>query len=212
MWTPRPPEPCWRSFAYLGPGSRLGAPSPGGILGRHSLRRQPDLSYRRQVSSTMIRPSGRRGRTTTTPPAMDHRCICLVTGRAVAWWRASTPPSKTWPGPQSSGAALVSFNAPAFCSYGKEQNLNAPTGKFAAFAYTTALNHLLADRDHVYRIGDTTVVCWAKGGGDLPTRSLFGFAVMGQTDPAYDESELRGMVKQLCQGPDSGLRRSSAGP
>ena len=30
---------------------------------------------------------------------------------------------------QSSGAALVSFNAPAFCSYGREQNYNAPVGK-----------------------------------------------------------------------------------
>ena len=66
-------------------------------------------------------------------------------------------------GAQSSGAALVSFNAPAFCSYGKEQNLNAPTGKYAAFAYTAALNHLLADREHVYRVGDATVVCWGKG-------------------------------------------------
>lgn len=46
------------------------------------------------------------------------------------------PAIKNVAGAQSSGAALVSFNAPAFCSYGKEQNLNAPTGKFASFAYT----------------------------------------------------------------------------
>ena len=63
---------------------------------------------------------------------------------------------------QSSGAALVSFNAPAFCSYGHEQNYNAPVGKHAAFAYTTALNHLLADREHTQYIFDTTVVCWAE--------------------------------------------------
>ena len=124
--------------------------------------------------------------------------ICLVTGE-LGLVESVHPAIKNVAGAQSSGAALVSFNAPAFCSYGKEQNLNAPTGKFASFAYTAALNHLLADRDHVYRVGDTTVVCWAKGGGDL-YQSLFGFAAMGQTDPAYDESELRGMVKQLCQG------------
>ena len=63
------------------------------------------------------------------------------------------PAIKNVAGAQATGAALVSFNAPAFCSYGKEQNLNAPTGKYAAFAYTAALNHLLADREHVYRIG-----------------------------------------------------------
>ena len=49
-------------------------------------------------------------------------------------------------GAQSSGAALVSFNAPAFCSYGREQSFNAPVGKYAAFAYTAALNQLLQDR------------------------------------------------------------------
>ena len=86
--------------------------------------------------------------------------LCLVTGE-VGPIENIHPSIKNVAGAQSSGAALVSFNAPAFCSYGKEQNLNAPTGKFAAFAYTTALNHLLSDRDHVFRIGDATVVCWA---------------------------------------------------
>ena len=42
--------------------------------------------------------SGRRGRTTTTPPAMDHRASAW-SRESLAWWRASTPPSKTWPGP-----------------------------------------------------------------------------------------------------------------
>ena len=124
--------------------------------------------------------------------------ICLVTGE-YGPVEAVHPAIKNVAGAQSSGAALVSFNAPAFCSYGKEQNLNAPTGKAAAFAYTTALNHLLADRDHVFRVGDATVVCWAKGGGDL-YQSLFSYAAMGQTEPAYDENDLRNMVKQLCQG------------
>ena len=67
-------------------------------------------------------------------------------------------------GAQPSGAALVSFNAPAFCSYDREQNANAPVGAYAAFAYTTALNHLLADREYTQTVGDTTVVFWAEGG------------------------------------------------
>ena len=124
--------------------------------------------------------------------------ICLVTGE-YGPVEAVHPAIKNVAGAQSSGAALVSFNAPAFCSYGKEQNLNAPTGKSAAFAYTAALNHLLSDRDHVYRVGDATVVCWARGGGDL-YQSFFGYAAFGQGEPTYEESELRNMVKQLCQG------------
>ena len=70
---------------------------------------------------------------------------CLVTGE-LDEIAAVHPAIKGVRDAQSSGAALVSFNAPAFCSYGHEQNYNAPVGKHAAFAYTTALNHLLADR------------------------------------------------------------------
>ena len=107
--------------------------------------------------------------------------VCLVTGERGPV-ESVHPAIKNVAGAQSSGAALVSFNAPAFCSYGKEQNLNAPTGKYAAFAYTAALNHLLADREHVYRVGDATVVCWARGGGSF-YQSLFGWAAMGQSEP-----------------------------
>ena len=89
--------------------------------------------------------------------------ICLATGE-LGPVESVHPAIKNVAGAQSSGAALVSFNAPAFCSYGKEQNLNAPTGKYAAFAYTSALNALLADREHVFRVGDATVVCWARSG------------------------------------------------
>ena len=125
------------------------------------------------------------------------RGICLVTGEEGPV-EAVHPAIKNVAGAQSSGAALVSFNAPAFCSYGKEQNLNAPTGKFAAFAYTAALNHLLSDRDHVYRVGDATVVCWAKGGGDGYAGLFGGFAFDAPTP--YTLSDLRGMVKSLCGG------------
>lgn len=93
-------------------------------------------------------------------------------------------------GAQSSGASLISYNADAFCSYGKEQGENAGISQQAAFAYTTALNYLLSDYPtHLWntatqekvdpqksrfryasQLGDTTVVYWAEGG-----------------DPAYQE-------------------------
>ena len=123
--------------------------------------------------------------------------VCLVTGehRAV---ESIHPSIKNVQGAQSSGAALVSFNAPAFCSYGKEQNYNAPTSKYAAFAYTTALNHLLADREHVYRMGDTTVVCWARCGGDV-YQNLMGWALFGQ-EPSYTLTDLQRALDNLCGG------------
>lgn len=102
---------------------------------------------------------------------------CLITGRTE---RAALihPSIKGVRGAQSSGASLVSFNAPAFCSYGHGQGANAPVSEYAAFAYTTALNALLADRKHCKLIGDTTVVCWAENAGpayaDLGVYALFG--------------------------------------
>ena len=123
--------------------------------------------------------------------------VCLVTGEKGSV-ELVHPSIKNVQGAQSSGAALVSFNAPAFCSYGKDQNLNAPTSKYAAFAYTAALNHLLADRDHVYRMGDATVVCWAKGGGDA-YQNLFGCAFFGQ-QTSYTLTDIQGTLKNLCAG------------
>lgn len=92
------------------------------------------------------------------------RGTCLVTGRQAPLARLH-PAIKGVNGAQSSGASLVSFNQPAFASYGKEQGENAPVSEQATFAYTTALNHLLR-RDTRNRqrlqIGDTTVVFWAQ--------------------------------------------------
>lgn len=123
--------------------------------------------------------------------------VCLVTGEHKAA-ESIHPSIKNVQGAQSSGAALVSFNAPAFCSYGKEQNYNAPTSKYAAFAYTTALNHLLADREHVYRMGDATVVCWARCGGDV-YQNLMGWALFGQ-EPSYTLTDLQRALDNLYGG------------
>lgn len=127
----------------------------------------------------------------------DIPSVCLVTGRK-AIPQAVHPSVKGVQGAQSSGAALVSFNAPAFCSYGKEQNNNAPVSKYGAFAYTAALNYLLADREHVYHIGDTTVVCWAAG-GEPAFQTAFGGFVYGSETP-YSENELRNMLAVLSKG------------
>ena len=106
---------------------------------------------------------------------------CLVTGQMGPVVRLH-PAVKGVQGAQSSGASLVSFNAPAFCSYGREQSLNAPTGKYAAFAYTAALNHLLSDRAHVQRLGDTTVVFWAAG-ADPAYQAFSAAALFGGPPP-----------------------------
>ena len=59
---------------------------------------------------------------------------------------------------QSSGASLVSYNAPAFCSYGKEKGKNASVGEYAANAYGEALKnnvdyYLWVNNDVIFRKG-----------------------------------------------------------
>ena len=124
---------------------------------------------------------------------------CLVTGREDEIAKVH-PAIKGVRDAQSSGAALVSFNAPAFCSYGHEQNFNAPVGKYAAFAYTAALNHLLADKDQVQQIGDTTVVCWAEG-ADPVCQSLAVAAIFGGEAPGgLTDNALRATLRHLAHG------------
>lgn len=91
----------------------------------------------------------------------DAEGICLVTGERTEISRIHRN-IKGVPGAQSSGAALVSFNAPSFESYGKEQSYNAPVGKYAEFAYTSALNYLLAQRKYTFPLGDSMIVYWAE--------------------------------------------------
>ena len=89
---------------------------------------------------------------------------CLITGKKNQPIAILHPKIKGVAGTKTTGANLVSFNAPAFWSYGKDkkQGENSPISEHAAFAYGTALNQLLADRRHTQVIGDTTVVYWSK--------------------------------------------------
>ncbi len=112
--------------------------------------------------------------------------------------RAAHPAVKGIKGAQPSGAALVSFNEPAFCSNGKKQNYNAPTSQYAAFAYTAALNHLIADREHVSYIGDTAVLSWAEGAEPAYQGMLCG-VLLGLLQP-YSAEELQKKVIRMAAG------------
>ena len=124
---------------------------------------------------------------------------CLITGKYA-------PIERTHPnisgvlGAQSSGAALVSFNAPAFCSYGHEQGDNAPVSKYAAFAYTTALNRLLADRSHCKHVGDTTILCWAGNAEPVYQDAMSMFLFGADEAAGIQESDVQAALKRLSAG------------
>ena len=84
---------------------------------------------------------------------------------------------------------MCSFNAPAFESYGKEQSYNAPVGKYAQFAYTTALNDLLSHRDYTFQLGDSMIVFW-----DESSEEAYQEAFIWSAEPKRDNQDV---VKDL---------------
>lgn len=122
---------------------------------------------------------------------------CLVTGKSVV--PAPIHPSiKGVAGAQPMGASLVSFNAPSYCSYEREQNLNAPVGKYAAFAYTTVLNHLLADRKHTKRIGDATIVYWAEDGEEVYQDAFSCY--LDNDESTISDNDLDALMNKIARG------------
>ena len=99
----------------------------------------------------------------SSEPNHTRSGVCLITGDTNVEVARLHPDIKGVRGANTKGAALVSYNLPAFCSYNKTQNYNAPISNSAAFAYTTALNILLGkDSPNKTSIADTTILFWAE--------------------------------------------------
>ncbi|MFV0338251.1 MAG: type I-C CRISPR-associated protein Cas8c/Csd1 [Chthoniobacterales bacterium] len=127
---------------------------------------------------------------------------CLISGRESVPIARLHPKIKSVAGAQSSGASLVSFNAPAYESYGKDQSFNAPVSEKAAFQYGTALNSLLngpKSAKHRIRIGDTTCVFWTDQKSVF--EDAFGLlATEGSNAPAQvQDQNLRSKIEILLK-------------
>lgn len=103
--------------------------------------------------------------------ASASKSICLVTGTN-DFPESLHPVIKGVQGTNTTGGNIVAFNFGAAESFGKKQGLNAPVGKNAVFAYTTALNTLLSkDSPQKLQVGDATTVFWASK--DTPFENQF---------------------------------------
>lgn len=106
---------------------------------------------------------------------------CLVSGTFSKISRLH-PPVVGVKGANPTGSGIVAVNneivngankgqTPAFASYMKQQGFNSSISEEVAFAYTTALNHLLrknSDNNSKTNIGDMTIVFWQKKSDDSP--------------------------------------------
>lgn len=122
---------------------------------------------------------------------------CLITGQqdTIARLHNSLEGIADKPG-KPARKYLVSFQEnQGLDSYGKVKGFNAPVGKRATFAYSTALNHLLVSSQRL-QIGDATTVFWAAQTNRM--ESLL-YQLMG------DDSEKGSLaVKELFEAPKAG--------
>jgi CRISPR-associated protein Csd1 len=132
-----------------------------------------------------------------TPQAM-----CLVTGEIAPVERLHTAIKGVWDA-QPAGANIVSFNARAFESYGKTQRQgeNAPVSKAAAFAYTTALNHLLRkDSPQRMQVGDASTVFWAEQDHELEATMTLILGESYKGDPDGNTLAVRALYSAVQSG------------
>lgn len=126
---------------------------------------------------------------------------CLITGASAEPERLHSAIKGVW-GAQTSGANIVSFNLDAFRSFGKEQGANAPVSPAAVFAYTTALNHLLAKGSpQRMQVGDASTVFWAQSEQDADFESAFGaFFSEQHDDPDAHTAQVRALLGAVHSG------------
>lgn len=132
----------------------------------------------------------------------ESRIICFDTGREDVP-ETVHPSIKGIRGAQSSGAALVSFNASAFESYGKDkqQGLNAPISRIGAFKYTTVLNKLISGGKNITYFGSKTnlaVIYWAENAKHA-YEDIFAESLEG-SDDEMTNAELSQIYMNLSHG------------
>jgi len=127
--------------------------------------------------------------------------VCLITGEQAEPERLHSSIKGVW-GAQVAGANIVSFNLDAFRSFGKEQGANAPVSAPAAFAYTTALNSLLAKGSRQrMQVGDASTVFWAQFEQDIDFEDAFAsFFDADHDDPNAHTEQVRALFDALQSG------------
>ena len=123
---------------------------------------------------------------------------CLILGKKSPIARLH-PNIKGVYGAQMAGASLVSFNAEAYDSYGHKSGDNAPTSEEAVFAYTTALNYLVKEQEYRQRVGEMTVVFWAKSPQKEP-QILFSMSLSDFTEDENKQELLKSIFTKVSLG------------
>ena len=129
--------------------------------------------------------------------SLEKPKLCAIHGEDLPAVRLHSKIKKIYGG-SPSGCSLISFNNPAFESYGLKGNENANISEHAAFAYSSALNYLLSNTKSCFRMGKTTFVCWSEDGDDSYSEFFLDFLNSGPV--RMDTYKLRKMMKNVSAG------------
>lgn len=153
-----------------------------------------------QTGLIVEQPSVRKAVATAVAGTAKGKGICLVTGETETLERLHTAIKGVW-GSQSSGANIVSFNLDAFRSFNKQQGANAPVGKPAAFAYTTALNQLLGkDSKQRMQVGDASTIFWSQKSSQLEEQIVDFFGEPPKDDPDRNSRAVASLFQSVHTG------------
>lgn len=127
--------------------------------------------------------------------------VCLITGDVdQPIENCHTVIKGVW-GCQTSGATIVGYNYPSFCSFNKKQGANAPVSQSAAFAYITALNHLLAkDSNQRMQVGETSTVFWSEKETDFEQQFADFFNEPSKDDPERGTRAVQSLLGSIENG------------
>jgi len=168
------------------------------------LETNPVLSFRLHGDLDLVcqRPAVVQAALNVPADADERQAMCLVSGEFATVERLHTAIKGVW-GAQTSGANIVSFNARAFESYGKteRQGENAPVSKAAAFAYTTALNHLLRkESPQRIQVGDASTVFWADQDSEFESLGADVFGEPDKDNPDKNKDAVIALFKAVHAG------------
>ena len=168
------------------------------------LRANPNLSFRLAGDSELVcqRPVVKDTIERMAEETADSqdKGICLITGEERGISRLHPAIKGVW-GAQTSGANIISFNLDAFRSWCKEQGNNAPVGERPAFAYTTALNHLLRKGSpQRLQVGDSSTVFWAERPTEMESAVVDIFSEPPKDDPDRQTQKVAALFRSVHHG------------
>ncbi|HUI91142.1 MAG TPA: type I-C CRISPR-associated protein Cas8c/Csd1 [Chitinivibrionales bacterium] len=162
----------------------------------------PFISFRLAGQTRLIceREAVRNSLIKNAEPPASEKGLCLLTGEKAEILELHASIKGVY-GANTTGGNIVSFNLDAFNSFAKTKGNNSPVSKSAAFAYTTALNHLLnkQSKQHML-VGEATTVFWAAKAERLEEQMADIFGEPEKDDPERNTRTVRELYKSIENG------------